>query len=149
MSTGARLLLIVLIGGVLLAFASVAAAAAAIYGAGTIAVNVQERAGSHVSVHVPAGLANMVLGLVPDRVIEEALAEANAEIEPWVPAARNAWKQLEQAPDFVLLEVVDGHQFVRVEKQGTQIRVHVDFDDGSVDVAVPLKTVRKLLHKIS
>jgi hypothetical protein len=149
MTTGARVLLIVVGGVVLLAFASVAMAAAAIYGSGTIAVDVRDGAGTDVSVHVPAALANVALGLVPDSLVEEALRDAPPEVEPILPAVRDAWRELEESRDFVLVQVVDGDDSLRVEKRGKQLVVRVEFDDGDVHVTVPLKTVRKLVRKVS
>jgi len=149
MNSAARLLLFVVVGAVLLAFATVAMAAAAVIGAGSIDVRVHGERGSHVALRVPAGLANVALACVPDSVIEQALREAPPELDGVFPAVRDAWRQLERAPDFVLLEVVDRDLRVRVEKRDGQLQLHVDEDGETVDVALPMKTLRRLVDRLS
>jgi len=155
MTTAARVFLIVVACCVVLTTATVGAAAAMIYRGGTIAVDVQDESGTDISVQVPAGLANMALALVPDRVVEEALDEAIAEVsrefdhdlEAWAPAFRKVWKAFADAPDFVMVEVEGGDEHVRIEKRDTELLILVDSDDGAVKIAVPLKTLRKVMQK--
>jgi len=150
MTSGARLLLIIVVGGVLLAAGTVATTAAAIYSAGTIGVDVRERSGNAVTVRVPAGVANVALALVPDRVIEELWREAahDEELEPWLPAVREAWGEIDSARDFVLVEVSERNHHVRVEKKGRHLMVHVDSDGDTVSVTIPVSTIRRVIHKL-
>lgn len=149
MSAGARILLAVIVGGTLLAAATVAAAAAAIYGGGTIAVQVEAARGSAVSVRVPAGLADLALGLVPGTLVTEALRDAPEELEDCWDALQDSWDAFARAPDFVMLEVAGPDHGVRVEKRGGRLLVDVDTDGERIRVAVPVSTLRKLIHRLA
>ena len=91
-----------------------------------------------------------VNGDVPRDIIEWQLAtdEADVELDPWLPAVRQAWRELEDSTDAVLVEASSDGQTVRVEKRGGRLIVHVDADGGVVDVSVPTKTVRKLMARL-
>ena len=51
--------------------------------------------------------------------------------------------------DFVLVEISGPNEHVRVEKRGQQLIVLVDSGGERVKVAIPLKTIRKLLEKVA
>ncbi len=70
MTRGTRLLLAIVIGGVLLATAAVGATAAAVYRAGTIAVEIQEDDGNRIRVSLPAGLVGAAIALTPNSHVE-------------------------------------------------------------------------------
>jgi hypothetical protein len=149
MSSGAKLLLIVVGGSIVLCAATVAAGAAAIYGSGTIAVDVQEgRGGGGVSVNVPAGLANLALALVPDRIVEEALDDISVEFGPYLPALHKAWTEFEQAPDFVMVEIDDGRDKVRVEKKARKLLVSISGPGEDIRVELPIGTLRRIIRKL-
>jgi len=152
MSTGARVLVFALIGATLSVAAGVGIATASIATEGTIAVDVQEHRGDRVSVNVPAGLVSLALFFVPDRVIDHAFHEvdrdAYREVESYLPAVRSAWKELGEAPDFVIVEVDGPGEHIRVEKRDGRVLVAIESDDMDVNVSIPLLTVEKLLRKI-
>lgn len=148
MSATARVLLVIVVGGALLTVATVATAAVAIYSAGTIAVTVEEDRGDQFSVRVPAGIANLAINLIPGSVVDEALRDVSQEIEPLVPSVRDAWSELNATGDFVLVEVNDGGEHVLVRKVGNRLLVTVDTDDTNIEVALPMKTIGKLIHKL-
>lgn len=152
MSTGARILVFVLVAGTLLVATGVVVTTAAIVGGGTIAVEVEEQRGDRVSVHVPAGLVNLALFLVPTFVIENAMLEVDGtavdEINAFLPAIRSAWDELDRAPDFVIVEVTGGGEEVLVRKSEGRILVSVDSDDVAVDVSFPIRTVDRILRKL-
>ena len=104
MSRGTRVLLTLLVCGSLLAATTVGISVAAVYRAGSIAVEVREGDGQQLHVAVPAGLARLAIWLTPASVLEPVLVE---EIHPLVPALRAGWRELLRAPDFVLAEVRD------------------------------------------
>ncbi len=82
-------------------------------------------------------------------MIEEAIDHARADLDPRVgPALREAWDELSRSPDFVLFELNDGPDTVRVEKHGKKLLVHVDSDEAVVDVSVPVRTVERILDKL-
>jgi len=147
MSRGTRILLAVMIGGILLAVGSVGATVAAVYRGGTIAVEVRNDDGGDLSVSVPAGLARLALALVPEAAFDELASELR-DVEPFLPAAAAAWRQLEQAPDFVLVDVTDGDETVRVEKRGGRLIIRVDADGESVRVGIPLSIVDPLVERL-
>ena len=148
MTTGARILLVVIVGGTLMAAATVAVAAAAIYGSGTIAVEVAEPQGSNLSVRVPAGLADLALRLIPDPIVEKALDEAGQELADVWPGLRDSWDAFLEAPDFVLVDVQSGADHVRVYKHGGRLVVDVDTDGKAVNVTLPLRTLHKIVKRV-
>ncbi len=147
MSKTARIILIAMVAVTVLVVATVGAAAATVYRAGTIAVRVDDNNGDRIAVTVPAGLARIAIAAIPASVLGEALDELD-ELDPWMPAARAGWTELAEAPDFVLVEVQGRNESVIVRKQGRQLVVHVDSPDARVDVTVPLGTVGALLAKL-
>ena len=143
MTRGSRLLLAVVIGGVVLTLATLGAGAAAVYRAGSVAVDIEED-GNHFQVQLPAGLVRAAIALAPD----SALQEAAQELEPWIPALDAGWRELGDAPDFVLLDIVSDGERILVEKTGSKLLVIVDTQETQIRVGVPLGTVGSLLHKL-
>jgi len=143
MTRGTRLLLAVVIGGVVLGLATLAATAAAVYHGGTVAVDIEED-GNHFQLQLPAGLIGAAIALAPDSAVQEAADE----LEPWIPALDAGWHELGDAPDFVLLELVTDDENVRIEKSGSKLLVIVDSPEAQIRVGVPLGTVGSLLHKL-
>lgn len=148
MTSAARILMVIMVGGVLLMAATVATAAVALYGAGSIAVEVHEDHGNQFSVRIPAAIANLALTLVPERVVDEALDEVTTEIEPYVPAIRDAWSRLGDSGDFVLVEVNGADEHVSIRKVDNRLLITVGDHDNHVEVALPLKTIGKILHRL-
>ena len=143
MTRGTRLLLAVVIGGVVLGLATLAATAAAVYHGGSVSVEIEED-GNHFQVQLPAGLVRAAIAMAPD----SALQEAAQELEPWLPALDAGWRELEDAPDFVLFELVSDDETVLIEKTGSKLLVIVGSPQAQVRVGVPLGTVGSLLHKL-
>ena len=143
MSKGTRLFLVIVLGGVVLCLATVGAAVAAVYQAGTIAVEVEEQDGSRFNVGVPAGLARVAIALAPDSILDEV----STELGPWAPAVRAGWDELESIPDCVLVEVVSGDEHVTIEKSGSTLLVHVEADGMNLRVGVPMGTVGAILNR--
>jgi len=144
MTRGTRLLLAIVIGSVLLAIAAVGGTAAAVYRAGTIAVEIEEDDGNRIRVSVPAGLVRAAIALTPSSILEEA----SAELEPLLPALNAGWRDLSEAPDFVLFELSSTEENVRVEKIDSRLVIFVDVPEATVQVVVPLETVGSLLRKL-
>lgn len=144
MSFGTKLFLAVAGGVILLTAATVGVAAGAVYRAGTIEIDVHDTGGTQLSMNLPAGLANLAIALAPSDLVDDVVAE----IEPWLPAARAGWNELEGASDFVLVEIEGPGEHVRLEKRGRTLLIAVDSPDARVHVVVPLNTVGSLLDKI-
>jgi hypothetical protein len=114
---------------------------------GFIQVKVHEKqaGGTNVSLIVPAALIPMALEFVPNR----HLAQASADLRPYLPIVEAAIPGLEDCPDGVLVEVIDPKEHVIVAKEGDSIVVDVNDPEDVVRVAVPLRAVRSSIHEIA
>ena len=144
MTRGTRLLLAILIGGIVLAAATVGAAAAAVYRAGTLAVEIRTEDGNQIQLNLPAGLLWTAIAVAPSSLLEQA----RDELEPLLPALHEGWRELTDGPDFVLIELHSTDENVRVEKIGSQLVIFVEMPDVSVRVGIPLDTVGSVLRKL-
>jgi hypothetical protein len=144
MSLGTKLFLGLFAAALVVSVATVGAATAAVYSAGSIAVAVQPHDGSSVSIRVPAGLANLAIALTPDELLDDAIED----LEPVWPSVAAAARVLEQAPDFTLLEVRSSGEHVVVAKEDGRLLVLVDSAGERVRVAVPLATVRRIADRL-
>ena len=144
MTRGTRLLLAILIGGIVLAAATVGAAAAAVYRAGTLAVEIRTEDGNQIQLNLPAGLLRTAIAVAPSSLLEQA----RDELEPLLPALHEGWRELTDTPDFVLIELHSTDENVRVEKIGSQLLIFVEMPDVSVRVGIPLDTVGSVLRKL-
>jgi hypothetical protein len=145
MSRTTRVLLTLFLCVTLLMATTVGVTVAAVYRAGTIAVEVSEDQGSDLRLAVPAGLVRLGVWLTPASVIEPLVCD---EIGPFLPALEAGWRELSRTPDFVLADVRDRHDHVRIEKRGDDLVVEVTSDGSSVRVALPLRTVGPMLAKL-
>jgi len=144
MTRGTRLLLAILIGGIVLAAATVGAAAAAVYRAGTLAVEIRTEDGNQIQLNLPAGLLWTAIAVAPSSLLEQA----RDELEPLLPALHEGWRELTDGPDFVLIGLHSSDENVRVEKIGSQLVIFVEMPDVSVRVGIPLDTVGSVLRKL-
>ena len=144
MSLGTKIFLSIAGGIALLMLATVGVVAAAVYSAGTIDVDVRPADGGRFSVSVPAALANLAVALVPSSVVRDA----SAELEPVLPAVREAGQELWDAPDFVLVEVTGPDENIKVEKRDGRLIVLIDADGDNVRVEVPMNTLRKVTRRL-
>jgi hypothetical protein len=143
MTRGTRVLLVVVLGGALLLVATVGVTAAAVYRAGSVAVEIEDD-GHRFRLGLPAGLLNVAIALTPTAAFDEA----TEEIEAFLPALGAGWRELADAPDFVLVDVRSDGEQVRIEKSGDRIEVSVDAPDTHVRVGLPIGTVGWLLDKL-
>jgi hypothetical protein len=149
MSSGARLVLAVVLSAVVLVASSVGLAVAAAYYPGTVRVEVEDhRHGDHVDVHVPAGLIDLAVALVPEEAFRDLERELPAEGEAVLRAVRSAGKELERLPDTVFVEYRSADEHVVIEKRGRRYVVRFDSDSERVEIAVPVRTVNRLLRKL-
>ena len=143
MTRGTRVLLLLVLGGALLFVAAVGVTAAAVYRAGSVAVEIEED-GHHFRLGLPAGLLHVAIALTPS----SAFGTATEEIRTFVPALGAGWHELADAPDFVLVDVRADGEHVRVEKSGDRLEISVDAPDAHVRVGIPIGTVGWLLDKL-
>jgi len=151
LSRPARLVLVVGISAVTIFALAVGAAAAAIYGAGSIRVKVRSEQGTNFSIRVPAGLANLAIALVPSA----PLRELGRDFEPWSgqldrvwPVLTRSYDELAAAPDFVLVEVHGDDEQILVRKEDGHLIVDVSSHGDDVHIVVPLRTVSRALDKL-
>jgi hypothetical protein len=117
------------------------------YNAGAIRVSVDESkpGGDHVHIIVPAIIVSPAMGLIP----EKELQKHAKEIRPWLPAIRAACKELERAPDAVLVEVIDQKEHVTITKRGGAIYIDVVDENENVHVALPLHTIHSVAERLA
>lgn len=114
---------------------------------GFLAVRVHEKQanGTNISVIAPAALVPVVLEFVPN----QHLAQASAQLRPYLPVIDAVLPELEKSPDGVLVEVVDPREHVRIAKKGDSIVVDVNDSGEIVHVAVPLRAALSSIHEIA
>jgi hypothetical protein len=143
MTRGTRILLATVVGGAVLLLATLGAGAAAVYRAGAVAVDVED-GDDRFRFRLPAALIGAAVTLAPDSLLDEAASD----LAPLLPAAAAGWRELEAAPDFVLLEIRSDDEQIRVAKSGFRLEISVDGPDARVRVAVPLRSVGSLLRRL-
>jgi hypothetical protein len=143
MTRGTRWLLALVIGALALLLATLGTAAATVYRSGTVAVEIEGN-GHDIRLGLPAGLVGAAIALTPASAYEEAAAE----IRPLIPALEAGWRELADAPDFVLVDFRSAEESVRVEKTGSRLVILVDAPDARFRIGVPLETVGSLLDKL-
>ncbi len=120
---------------------------AALCSEGFIHVKVHEKqaGGTNVSLILPAAIAPIALKFVPSG----HLAEASANMRPYLPLLDAAIPALEKTPDVVLVEVIDPNEHVIVAKSGGSIVVDVNDQDDVVHISVPLRAAQSSIHEIA
>lgn len=74
--------------------------------------------------------------------------QADLDLGEWAPLVREVLKALDDCPDAVLVEVIDGNERVRVTKEGRYLKVDVDQDDVDVRVSIPTRSVRRTVNRL-
>jgi hypothetical protein len=131
------------------------AATAAIYRAGSIRVEVQSTRGTDLSLKIPAGLANLAIAVTPTAPFRELTQDLRDELEPWSdqvdrvwPAVHRSYRELADAPDFVLVEFHGPGEDVQVRKHGSSLKVDIRSEDEEIHVVIPLPTLERALTKL-
>jgi hypothetical protein len=138
----------ILLGKIGLAFVGTAVAGAGILcSEGMIEVKVVERQpeSHHVHVIAPAMLIPIGVHLAP----KEQMAQASAEMRPWLPTIRAALGVLRDCEDITLVEVKAPGQNVRVAKAGGSVVVDVDDEAETVHVSTPLRAISSAVEEIA
>ena len=151
MSRSTRIVLVLLSTFAVAVVASVGATAVAVYSAGTVEVDVRPAGGGHVSVALPASVAEAAAAVLPGvyaaAVPRDARAEVRAAAGPWLPLADDVVAALERAGDARLLHLRSPDLGVlTVDSSGGRLVVDLDGADGDrVHVAVPLRLARRVV----
>ena len=122
--------------------ATVVAAAAVAFSAGTVRVRVVEKKpkGARIYLLLPAAVVPVGLRLLPERERQKMAAE----LGPLLPALQSASRELARCGDFTLAEVRDHGDHVSVRVSGGSLFLDVDSDEATVHLSVPLKLVARL-----
>ena len=122
-------------------------AGAALSSEGFIHVRVHEKhpGGDNIFVIVPAAIVPIAAHFVP----RENLAQASANIRPYLPIIDAAIPALEDCPDGVFVEVKDNDEHVLVSKIGGSLVVDVNDQDEVVHVSVPLRAAQSSIHQLA
>lgn len=150
MSSAARLVLALVLSAAVLVASSVGLAVAAAYYPGTVRVEVENhREGDRVDLNVPAGLIDVAVALVPDDALRDLGRELPAEGESLLRAFRSAGRELSDLPDTVFVEYRSADEHLVFEKRRGRLVVRFDGPDERVEIAVPVRTFRRVLRKLT
>jgi hypothetical protein len=114
---------------------------------GMIEVTVVERQpeAHHVFFLAPAMLVPIAAHFVP----RQQLGGAAEQITPYLPTIRAALGQLRDSEDFVLVEVTDANQHVKVQKLGSSLVVDVKDADETVHVSTPIRAISSTIEQLA
>lgn len=115
---------------------------------GVIQVKVVEKrepANHSIHVAVPALLMPIGIHFAP----KGQMAEAAAEIRPWLPTIRAALTQLRECEDMAFVEVRQPDDQVRVAKSGGAIMVDVNNVEETVHVSVPIRAFSSAVEELA
>jgi hypothetical protein len=129
----------------LLVVGAVVALAAAVYGAGMVEIEVQERDGTLVGIRLPGALVECASGLAFHFAPEEAFADCGDEMSEVMPLVRGLCGALARCPDTEFVEVEGAHEHVRVAKEGGKLVVRVEDHGDHVFVSIPIAVVDTVL----
>lgn len=141
-----RFSLAIILGLCVLVGGTAGATAYAWHRAGSVRIAVHEAGpgGSDLSVRLPGLLVNAAIALCPVPTDPE-FREHLADFEPMLRAVASRLKTL---PDAVFVDVKNDDGTVRIEKSGTDLLIRVISDDESVEIAIPVDSVRRLMEKL-
>lgn len=138
----------ILLGKIVLGMAGVTLAGAGLLcSEGFVQVKVEQKEpqGHHINIIAPAALAPIAAHFIPGRNLQDA----SQQIRPWLPVIDTAVGALREQADFVLVEVQEPNQYVKVSKSGGAIVVDVDDPQETVHVSVPLRAVGNTVDEIA
>jgi hypothetical protein len=146
MRSGERLALAVILGLCVLVGGTAGATAYAWHRAGSVRIAVHGTApgGSDFSMRLPGLLVNTAIAFCP--VPEDA--ELNERLAELAPVLREVAGRLATLPDVVLVDVKSEGGTVRIEKFGPDLLIRVVSPEESVEIAVPVESVRRLMRKL-
>lgn len=125
---------------------TVALAGMLAYSEGAVIVSVSEHGpdGDHLNLFLPAAPMPLAMKCIPENHYPQLPPEARAALPGVVAAAYH----LKRVPDFVLAEIEDAPEQVRIEKRGRKLIVEVQSPDESVYVEIPLRTIARAVREL-
>lgn len=123
----------------------------AVYAWGGVAtVRVQDQ-GEGVNLYVPVPMALVDAAVTTSAWVipEEEWLDMHVELGSWGPMVQEMLAELDDLPDFTLVEVEDDSTHVRVYKENGALKVSVDDDEVHVKVSLPMRSARRTLSKVA
>ena len=115
---------------------------------GVATIKVVERGKTAVSVPIPMAVVEAA-AMSGDFLFDlEDHIDAEVELGEWAPFVREVLGALDDCPDMVLVDVVDGNDQVRVKKDGGSLVIEVHDDEVDVKVSVPTRSVRRTIARL-
>lgn len=149
MSKGAKILLAVALTFVVLMIGSGALLAASVVRAGTLKVKIHEPGGTNLDLTIPAAVVHLGLNVLPWMLDRDLGAEIRADLGEHGPAVAAALRELEDAPDAVLVDVQDAGERVRITKKGRSLQIYVDNVDGRFEITLPANLLGRVAREIA
>jgi hypothetical protein len=138
----------ILLGKIVLGMAGVGLAGVGVLcSEGLVQVKVIEKApdGHHINVIAPAILAPIAVHFAPQSELEHAARQ----IQPYMPAIREALDSLRDSDDIVFVEVKEPDTHVKVSKSGGSIVVDVDDEGETVHVSTPIRAISSTVEQLA
>ncbi len=123
--------------------------AASVAHSGLVTVKVDEADGRRIFIPVPAALVSLGLNVLPRMVEDNACAKVRADLKEMGPALAGALRDLEDAPDAVLVDFRDAGESVRIVKEGRSLEIRVKNPEGTFVVSLPAHLLGRIAREIA
>ena len=118
---------------------------------GVMTVSIEDR-DENFSLYLPMPVAVVDAAVATtDWVLdEEELLQIHADLDlgEWGPMVRELLKELDDCPDFTLVEVKDDDVWVRVRKKRGKLVVEVEEPSTSIKVSVPTRSIHRTVSRL-
>ena len=119
---------------------------------GVMTVSVEDR-DENFSLYLPMPVAVLDAAVATtDWVLdEEELLQIHADLDlgEWGPMVRELLEELDDCPDFTLVEVKEDDVWVRVRKKRGKLVVEVEEPSTSIKVSVPTRSIRRTVSRLT
>lgn len=151
MKTMAKVLLIFMAACGLLLMGSGFLLAASIVQTGLVTVKVHESGpdGTRLYIPVPAALVHAGMSVLPELIEEDVWEEVRTDLGDWAPVAAEALRAVEDAPDAVLVDIENGRESVRIEKDGRSLEIRVRDGKDSFEISLPASLLGRVAREIA
>ena len=151
MKTAMKVLLVFAVATGILILGSGFLLAASIVQTGLVTVKVNESGpdGTHLYLPVPAILVHAGMTVLPALVQEDVWEEVRADLGEWGPVAAEVLRAVEDSPDAVLVEIENGREHVRIEKDGRTLEIRVRDGRDSFEISVPASLLGRVAREIA
>jgi hypothetical protein len=124
--------------GLLLAIAAIT-----VYQYGILRIQVRS-GGDNIHVICPGFIVPAAMRFVPDR----AFSRVSKELDRMPPEIRSCLRELEKAPDCVLVEVKSARENVKIAKRRHMLVIDVNSPDETVHLSLPLKALDSVIGRV-